>query len=231
MAQIELLVGERQARETRRAVIACNGYLRLGAGRSLRQLAVQYRERARSDAPTRSLSTLNRWSQDFAWQARTAIYDAHLEAEKNERRRQIMESGLALDYERVTALKRLVDDLAAQYYAEEPDGKRSKLWLRDVKGVGNGVSFQVVDLERFNAPLIEQYRGALDDLAQETGGRRPKPDTTPLGIIDYGQLSDAQLERIANGEEPLKVLLHGGLTPGASQGPAGAAATPAQPAG
>jgi hypothetical protein len=39
-----------------------------------------------------------------------------------------------------------------------------------------------------------------------------------MAFIDYSRLSDAQLERIATGEDPLKVLISGnsgGIGPGA----------------
>ncbi len=212
MTEVELLAGERNPRETRRAVIACNDYLRLGPARSLAKLRHDYVGSTSVLPPTRNLRVLQEWSARYGWVGRAAAYDAQIEAQKDAHRRQIMESGLALDYERVLALEQLVADLLAQYYETLPDGKRPKLWLRDVKGLGGGESFQVVDIERFNAPLIEQLRGALADLAQETGGRQPKKEATPLGIIDYAQLSDAQLERIANGEDPLKVLRHGGFS-------------------
>lgn len=213
MAEVELLAGERNVRETQRALIACNDYLRLGPGRSLEKLYQSY-TKTNPDfrPPSCNLQVLKGWSAKNGWVERAALYDAQIEAEKDARRRQIMESGLAVDYERVLVLKALVEDLLAQYYEALPNGQRSKVWLRDVKGLGGGESFQMVDIERFNAPLIEQLRGGLADLAQETGGRQPKKDATPLGIIDYAQLSDAQLERIANGDDPLKVLRHGGLS-------------------
>lgn len=48
---------------------------------------------------------------------------------------------------------------------------------------------------------------------------QPGRAANPLGMIDYSKLSDAQLERIAAGEDPLKVLISGnssGISPGAS---------------
>lgn len=119
MAKIQLLVGERQARESRSAVIACNDFLRLGPGRKLTSLAQQYGE-MQSDArvPTRSIHTLNRWSSKYAWAERAETYDAQLEAEKNaaeeQRRQQILNTGLALTHERVAALKDVADYLLGQ---------------------------------------------------------------------------------------------------------------------
>lgn len=38
---------------------------------------------------------------------------------------------------------------------------------------------------------------------------QPGRAANPLGMIDYNKLTDAQLERIYNGEDPLKVLISG----------------------
>jgi hypothetical protein len=53
-----------------------------------------------------------------------------------------------------------------------------KVWLPDVKQIGGGEHAERVDIVRFNAALIEQYRGTLDDLAKETGGRKQKMEVT-----------------------------------------------------
>lgn len=55
------------------------------------------------------------------------------------------------------------------------------LWVRDVKAVGMGENAKIVDTERFNSPLIEQYRKTLDDIARETGGRVQRQDVTTGG--------------------------------------------------
>jgi hypothetical protein len=73
----------------------------------------------------------------------------------------------------------------------------------DVKSIGSGEFAERVDLVRFNAALLEQFRGTLDDIAQEVGQR--KQNSTSLNL-DLQGLTDEQLERIANGEDPLKVI-------------------------
>lgn len=45
------------------------------------------------------------------------------------------------------------------------------LWLDQVKGVGSGDIAEIVDYEEFNASEVTQYRGVLDDIAREMGGR------------------------------------------------------------
>ena len=77
-----------------------------------------------------------------------------------------MESGYALAWERVRALKELADTLFAEL--QDP----SLRWVREVKVVGSGKNAREVVVERFNAAEIEQLRGVLADLAKETGGRK-----------------------------------------------------------
>ncbi len=195
---------------------ACNDWLRLGPGRTLRALLKGYIKRHRNAAPTRSLGTLLHWSARFAWQARAGEYDAKLDAEKTRRAQHIMASGLALAHERVVRLKRLAKQL--EDYLHEADN----VWLPDVKQIGAGELAERVDIVRFNAALIEQFRATLDDLASETGGRRQGIDAR-LVNIDLSRLTDDQLERVAGGEDPLIVLAtagQGGAGEASAQGPA-----------
>ena len=188
---LRLLSGVRKENESDKAVQACNDYLRLGPGRSLSRLAEKYTKTRRNSSPTDSEYTLRAWSAENEWVARASIYDAELEQEKNERRRKEMESGMALDYERVRKLKRLAAFLEGEIYFEaeatessvNEDGEyvaasnaHPKVWLADVKQVGSGPKVERVDLVRFNAALIAEYRAALDDLAKEAGGRKAKTE-------------------------------------------------------
>lgn len=214
MATIQLLAGERIKGESKKAVIACNDYLRMGAGRSLRRLEKKYREVSRSIAPTQAIGTLNKWSQHYDWQARADAYDAQLEAQKNARRKEIMEAGLALDYERVSKLVELAQFLEDQITYEpgesanndeeiepveltdeesetqqrrehgDPMLQRPHVWLRDYKQIGSGEFAEKVEIYRFNAALVSEYRAALDDIAKEVGGRKQKVDMEHSGAVD-----------------------------------------------
>lgn len=198
---VELLAGERQARESKRAIWACNDYLRLGPGRSLQKLQQLYIEPSSTKPPSKHLRTLAEWSRQYGWQARAARYDAEiehrrkvqdevLERERQERRRQIMESGLAVDFERVERLKRLEALLVQELGEVDEQGnlvafKPDSVWAPDVKQIGSGEFAEKVDIVRFNRAIFETIRGLLDDLAKETGGRKQMheietPDLAPL---------------------------------------------------
>lgn len=200
---VELAAGERRTGESGSAVVACNDWLRLGPGRKLTTLAQRYMETPENPPPTRSLQTLRTWSKKYVWQDRAAEFDAAEERIKDATRQRVLAEGLALDYERVTRLVRLAEDLEGQIY-EELNGLRARLWLPDVKQIGSGEFAERVDIVRFNAALIEQFRGTLDDIAKETGGRVKKSEITgrdggPLEMRHVDDLSDDELAVIAAG--------------------------------
>jgi len=59
------------------------------------------------------------------------------------------------------------------------------LWTDEVKGVGSGDIAEIVDYEEFNAAEVIQYRGVLDDIAKETGGRIQRQDITgTVGVVE-----------------------------------------------
>lgn len=126
--------------------------------------------------PSLSVETLYTWSKNYGWSERKAIYDGDIEMRKNRELRQVMELDLANPHGRIGRLIRLANMLEGQIYElSEPDetGKRvyHNVWVPDVKAVGSGDNMEIVDIERFNAPLIKEYRETLDDIAAETGGR------------------------------------------------------------
>lgn len=181
MDNLELLQGERQRNETGKAVQGCNDYLRMGPGRSVAALQREYAKQHKNAPPTRSVDTLKQWSVKYGWPQRAEQYDKQLEAEKNTKAIEIMQSGLALAHERVEKLKSLAAFLEGQLYEKSADGVYHNVWMADVKSIGSGQYAERVDIERFNSALIEQFRGVMDDLAKETGGRKQQMDMTSGG--------------------------------------------------
>ncbi len=64
------------------------------------------------------------------------------------------------------------------------------LWTDDVKGVGTGPIAEIVEFEEFNGAEVAAYRGVLDDIAKETGGRVTKQEISgkdgkpvPIAVI------------------------------------------------
>jgi hypothetical protein len=55
------------------------------------------------------------------------------------------------------------------------------LWLDQVKAIGSGDIAQIVEYEEFNKAEIDAYRGVLDDIAKEVGGRVTKQEVSGAG--------------------------------------------------
>lgn len=173
---LQPLNGQRQNGESDAAVTACNDWLRMGAGRSVPALLEQYQQKSafisNFKPPSTSYKTLNTWSSRYNWSDRATEYDTTWEQRKNAEREAVLSRGLALEYERINRLYKLAELLEGQIYERNADsGVFHNLWVPDVKSIGSGEFAERVDIERFNAPLLEQYRKALDDIAKEVGGR------------------------------------------------------------
>jgi len=207
VSKVKLLVGETQKSESNKAIQACNDYLRMGAGRSLAKLHHNYVSPSSISAPaTVSLRWLQEWSRKYDWVNRAAEWDAQADERKTLEYNLAMKNGLALDYERVNSLKGLALFLESQVYEQGETGKYHNVWLPDVKSVGYGENSEIVDIERFNAGLIQQFRGTLDDLAKETGGRVVKSEFTgEVRVEDYREELQRRISDIATrlGEESL----------------------------
>lgn len=165
---VQPLAGERKPGETDKAVLALNDYLRMGPGRSLRDLHERYCQQSANGAatekpPTERLRTLAEWSSVFGWQERVNVYDAEQDAAKTTEIQRLRTEGLAADHERIRQLGRIWAALDGEFR----DG--AGLWYKDIKISAKG---DTVDVDVFNAALLTQMRGILDDLAKETGGRK-----------------------------------------------------------
>lgn len=82
-----------------------------------------------------------------------------------------LSEGLALKAERVRKLKQLAALMERDLFG-------GFLWTEDVKGVGSGEAATIVDYEEFNRGEVAEYRGVLDDIAREMGGRVHKQEVT-----------------------------------------------------
>ena len=92
-----------------------------------------------------------------------------------------LNEGLARVAVRVGKLQRLAELLEDDLF------RKSKVWLEDKKGVGTGDIAEIYDFFKFNKGEIDAYRGVLDDIASEVGGRINKVALTdPTGEKEYG---------------------------------------------
>jgi hypothetical protein len=185
--QLEPLSGVRQKGETDAAIIACNDWLRMGAGRSLVDLTHQYSllvtRNKHYKPPTTDYDNLKQWSSKFLWAERASEYDATWEQRKNAEREKVFANELVNDFGRIKKLVDLAQFLEAQLYEHgEPnaDGyaRFHNVWNPDVKQIGSGDEAERVDIERFNPAIISEFRATLADIAKEVGGRVEKKELT-----------------------------------------------------
>jgi len=169
---VEVLAGEKHKGETSKAIQACNDYLRMGPGRSLRALAREYHGNEQKLTPTQSLGTLGNWSTRYDWQSRAEAHDTELEARKNAEAEAVMQEGLALPHERVRMLKEMAADLQPQI-----------IWV----GVKRGKEVKVIE-----PAVVAQLRGTLDDLAKETGGRIARSKSELSGSVTNVEMTLAE---------------------------------------
>ena len=90
-----------------------------------------------------------------------------------------LNEGLARVEVRVGKLKILADLLEIDLF------EKKDIWLADRKGVGT--TGEIFDFFKLNKAEMDVYRGILDDIAQEVGGRINKVALTdPTGEKEYG---------------------------------------------
>lgn len=163
-------------------------YLYLGPARSYiavyradakSQRSAKEREGARN-VPGAWFAAVKRWN----WYARANAFDDAERKKRDELFRQradeILQSGFAQRFIRIAELNRLAELLQTELYTED------KRWLPDVKQIGGGDFAERVDIVRFNAAVVEQYRETLEDIAIEMGER-------VRGVKVSGSLGIAQM--------------------------------------
>ena len=113
----------------------------------------------------KSIAVIASWSTKYEWVKRATAFDdfrfkKQAETKQAEIDKIIAECGYASMHERVKALAEVANILK-----EDIDAKK-KLYLSGKLG------------ETFNKDLIDQFRGTLDDIAKEFGGRVVKKELT-----------------------------------------------------
>jgi hypothetical protein len=183
--------------ETRRANDALRAYYLMGSGRSLDRLVEQFRVQfgTKPDIKPPSLrrSTLAEWSSKFDWQARVdraKELDDEAQLKQWEQRRQEWKQ------EEWDAARKLLDKVeqmlqfpVGETVSEHPDG-----------------SVVIVKPAKWRAPDIARYLDTASKLARLAAEMETERAKSQALNIEVSDLSDDELERIANGEDPLHVL-------------------------
>lgn len=129
------------------------------------------------------------------WEERAQAWDAAQYAEEEQARKRILQSGWALDHNRIMTLIEVTQVL--RQMVNDP----AQIWLPDVKAIGSGPGAERVDLVQFNADLFRELREYLTDIAEETGGRVKSTKTEHSGSIDTTGARDLLLAKLAQLKE------------------------------
>lgn len=123
-------------------------YRLLGATRTLRKLYRMKRDEKGLKALPREWGASTSWTQkarEWKWIERAEAWDDFIREKADETAEGVLSEGLALPHVRIEKLKRVAEKL--EDYILDPK------------------------VTKISSYVIEQYRGVLDDIAKETGGR------------------------------------------------------------
>ena len=134
--------------------------------------------------------SVSRQQVDYYRQSRQADIDAITKAAELD----ALGQGLALKEVRVSKLQQLAALMERDLFG-------GFIWTDQTKSIGGGSLQQVVDYEEFNGAEVAAYRGVLDDIAREVGGRAQKQDTTLSGTLRLDHAFDAALAKVYGNDE------------------------------
>ena len=106
-----------------------------------------------------------------------------------------------------------IDNLEREYWDAWRDsrGERLETNTKQIAGGANDrkeVSIKKVKLEG-NPDFLTGIQWCIEMRCKILGIYQPGRAANPMAFIDYSRLTDGQLERIAAGEDPLRVLISG----------------------
>lgn len=191
-------------RETPKAKRAWVDYVELGPTRSIRDLLARYCAQSANGiaVPTVRFGTLAKWSQAHGWQQRLAdIAETERQA--------VIARGIADKQNRIDALndrwermRRVIEARASAN--EDLTGGGTGLVVREVTYPPGGAQRERHEVD---TGLLKELREHEKQAAQELGQWSEGKSDTLLKHIDLTKLSNEQLEKLANGDDPIKVLL------------------------
>jgi hypothetical protein len=185
--------------ESEAAIRAWEDYAAMPAtGRSAETLLGQYA--GMDDPPTRSLHTLRSWARRYSWQTRLAAHLARereeADARVREARSHVFEHGLGLDYQRVTAWKRVAAKALAALEAADFGTHEIQTHRRDGTTRIDVLPNTPPRYIEVQAHLLE---AALTHIREEVSGGLHSPDTLVLIQSVHQTARDAGLT-------PLEIL-------------------------
>lgn len=144
--------------------------------------------------------------QTLDYWKRQPIFHQRVEEILVEFRQMVRQRGIAVMENRVAALqdrwgrmKQVIAERAADPDMQDVPGGKTGLMVHQVKGVGKGEDFQLIDLYAVDAGLLAEMRAHEQQAARELGQWTEKRDLTsggkPIGRLPLEELTDDELDR------------------------------------
>ncbi|HEX3642862.1 MAG TPA: hypothetical protein VHV10_16375 [Ktedonobacteraceae bacterium] len=178
-------------------------YLLMGFKRSVNAVFQQELEERGGDWRDEAYGSWYDYAKKYRWDDRVAAYDAHWIEEQDkliaQEREVVIRTGFALQHKRIEALNSTLEELL------EMKKDHDKVWLPDVKAIGNGPNAERVDLVNFNAPLFTLIEKYANSIAAEMGERVKRKDITvtelPPNVYLFDPDDDGSVIQAKEGEE------------------------------
>lgn len=145
--------------------------------------SAEINERASKEKPPFSI---DRRRVDYYRKTRKIDMDAIVSVDEHN----ALATGLAIKENRVADLQKLANLMKKDLFG-------GFLWTEETKGVGSGDAAEIIEYDVFNGAEVAAFRGVLDDIAKEMGGRVQKIESTgkdgdPITIkVVYDKKPDA----------------------------------------
>jgi len=194
-------------RECDNGNIALHDFWQLGPSRTIGKLRDRYMHEASEGRcpPTTSIDTLYSWSYQFCWKPRIRrmvhLWQEEVEEQMFERQLTITEK----EWEHSQALFFIVDKMlkAAPRFVQSTHKKGRETIYEDGKRTQKGEP-DVVTLA-LNTADMARLEKLASDLSRMATSMNDKNNKALLNL-NLNELSDEQLQRIADGEDPLTVV-------------------------
>lgn len=114
-----------------------------------------------------------------------------------ERQTKYLTMGLARKEARIEVLVKLADKMVQDIH----DPALKRMWVKRIRGLGQGKAMQLIEEEEFNSPELIQLRGVLEDIAKEMGHRQTKVEVAIPETIKVTIMPKADSKDIPNSQE------------------------------
>jgi len=207
-------VESRWSGETRHSHLALQHYYELGSHRSMEKLHARYLKEAEQGQypPTQSLCTLKSWCMYYQWRLRVtrrAELDQQMFADMLAEARV---EALVNDWDlggQLRGLAQKILDAAPAFTRKQKrvvDPGEPTVVTDDGTVIREGKPREVVITVAMNSSDLAKIAKLASDLQRTAAGLDGKGPTSAVINVDYGSLTDQQLERIAAGENALDVI-------------------------